>query len=119
MSAAARSWTFLAPACPRPTGGDIARFEIVNAIAGAGRDEVQVVHLPTHEMQMRGLSDVPWFSFDPAVEHRFPPGFDLDDIPDADVVVYSTKLLATALAPRARAAGRQLVQQLQGERARR
>lgn len=110
------TWTFLAPGGPRPTGGDIARFEVVNAIARRGRDLVQVVHVPTVEMWIRGLSDLPWFDFDPAVEHRFAAGLDPDELPDADVVVYSTKLLATALSPGAGAAGRCLVDALQVDR---
>jgi glycosyltransferase involved in cell wall biosynthesis len=114
-----RTWTFLAPACPRPTGGDIARFELVNGIARQGRDLVRVVHVPTWEMHMRDLSDLPWFAFDPRVEQQFAPDLDPDAIPDSDVVVYSTKLLATALSPDYIATGRRLVAQLQADRDRR
>lgn len=106
------TWSFLAPGCPRPTGGDIARFEIVNALARAGHS-VRVVHLPTSEMWIRELRDLPWFKFDPMVEHVFADDLDPESIPDSDVVVYSTKLLATALAPEVRAIGRHLVDALQ------
>lgn len=112
------SWTFLAPGCPRPTGGDIARFEIVNAIARAGRDHVRVVHVPTAEQWIRDLSDLPWFAFDPAVEHQFAADLDPDGVPDSDVVVYSTKLLATALETDVRDVGRRLVDELQANRSR-
>jgi glycosyltransferase involved in cell wall biosynthesis len=108
------TWTFLAPGCPRPTGGDIARFEIVNSLARRGGDVVRVVHLPTEEMWIRNLADLPWFDFESTVEHRFAADLDPSGIPDADVVVYSTKLLATALAPTARDQGRRLVDALQG-----
>lgn len=106
------TWTFLAPGCPRPTGGDIARFEIVNALARAGHS-VRVVHLPTSEMWIRGLVDLPWFAFDPAVEHLFRSDLDPQEVPDSDVAVYSTKLLATALAPDAQGVGRRMVDALQ------
>lgn len=112
-------WTFLAPACPRATGGDIARFELVNALARTGVDRVRVVHLPTHEMAMRDLTDLPWFAFDPAVEHLFAASLDPDAIPDDDVVVYSTKLLSTALAQDDPPTGRRLVDALQGREQRR
>ena len=107
------AWTFLAPGCPRPTGGDIARFEIVNSLARQDHS-VRVVHLPTSEMLIRNLADLPWFEFVPTVEHVFREGLDPDGLDDSDVVVYSTKLLATALAPEARSAGRHLVDALQG-----
>ncbi len=112
------SWSFLAPGCPRPVGGDIARFELVNALARAGRDKVRVVHLPTDEKHIRDLSDLPWFAFDPGVEHQFASDLDPDQLPDADVVVYSTKLLAIALAPSADPAGPRLVAELQNDRKR-
>lgn len=112
------SWVFLAPGCPRPVGGDIARFELVNAIVRGGRDRVRVVHLPTDEMLIRDLADLPWFEFDPAVSHAFLTDLDPDAIPDADVVVYSTKLLATALSASAGSAGQRLVAELQRDRQR-
>lgn len=108
------SWTFLAPGCPRPTGGDIARFEIANELSRQGHS-VRIVHLPTSEMWIRSLDDLPWFAFDASVDHLFGDGVDPAGIPDSDVVVYSTKLLATALAPEVRVAGRRLVEALQGD----
>jgi glycosyltransferase involved in cell wall biosynthesis len=112
----ATTWTFLAPGCPRPTGGDIARFELANALARRSGHAVRVVHLPHDEKQIRSLADLPWFAFDAAVEHHFPGDLDPDAIEDSDIVVYSTKLLATALAPSAGTAGPRLVDELQGDR---
>lgn len=106
-------WTFLAPSCPRPTGGDIARFELVNALARLGTDHVRVVHLPHDEMTIRSHADLPWFAFDEAVEHRFGAHLAPEEIPDGDVVVYSPKLIATALAPSGGAPGRRLLEALQ------
>jgi len=112
------TWTFFAPACPRPVGGDIARFELVNALAKHG-DRVRVVHLPTSEIRIRNLGDLPWFAFDDHVEHEFCLDLDPARIADSDVVVYSTNLLATALSLDAGAHGRELIAQLQVDRTRR
>lgn len=112
------TWTFLAPGCPRPTGGDIARFELVNALARDGWSRVRVVHVPTAEIRMRDLSDLPWFAFDDAVEHLFAADLDPSAIPASDVVVYSTKLLSTALAPEQRVYGDRLLEELQGRNGR-
>jgi glycosyltransferase involved in cell wall biosynthesis len=70
-------------------------------------------------MWIRGPSDLPWFEFDPTVEHLYLADLDPDGMPDSDVVVYSTKLLWTALAPSGVATGRRLVEELQADRQRR
>lgn len=106
-------WTFLTPGYPRATGGDIARFELVNALARNGTDRVRVVHLPHDEMWIRSPADLPWFTFDEAVEHHFGAHLAPEEIPDSDVVVYSPKLIATALAPSGGEPGRRLVEALQ------
>ena len=113
MTPAGITWTFLAPSLPRPAGGLIALFEVADAIAREGRDLVHLVHVPTADAHLRDLGDLPWFTFDGAVEHHFAVGLDPDDLPDADVVVFTTMLLAVALAPGTKAMGRRLVESLQ------
>ena len=112
-----RSWTFLAPTGARPSGGDIARFELVNALARRGTDLVRVVHLPTPQAEARSPVDLPWFVFDGSVEHQFATDLDPDGVDDTDVVVYSTNLLSTALPSDDPGSGRRLVDALQGGRA--
>jgi glycosyltransferase involved in cell wall biosynthesis len=107
-------WTFLAPSGARPTGGDIARFELANAVARRGEASIRVVHLPTPQLAARTPADLPWFTFEPTVEHQFPVAWDPEGLPPADVVVYSPNLLSTALGPDGVAAGRPLVEALQG-----
>ena len=111
-----RTWTFLAPGCPRPNGGDIARFELANAMARRAGQHLRIVHLPHDEMRVRSLADLPWFDFDLAVEHQFAIDLDPEGIEDSDIVVYSPKLLATALAPSGGPQGARLVDALQGGR---
>lgn len=115
-SPAGRTWTFLAPSSGRPSGGDIARFELVNALARRGSEVVRVVHLPTPEATAHSPSDLPWFAFDEAVQHQFTTDLDPDRLNDTDVVVYSTNALSTALPPGDPGVGRCLVEALQGGR---
>jgi len=109
----ALTWTFVAPTLARPTGGDLAMFEVANAIARRGRDLVQIAHVPWRGSGIRTLSEVPWFDFDGAVEHRFRSDLDPDGLPDADALVFSTKLLASALSTEAEPTGPRLVRSLQ------
>ena len=90
-------WTFLAPGLSRPAGGAIALFEVVNALARAG-DQVHVLHVPTTQGAVRAVGDLPWVQFDPAVEHRFDASLDSLALPAADVLVYTTMVVATAVA---------------------
>ena len=90
-------WTFLAPSLSRPAGGAIALFEVVNALARAG-DQVRVLHVPTTQGAVRAVSDLPWVEFDPAVEHRFDASLDALALPTADALVYTTMVVATAVA---------------------
>ena len=106
-------WTFLTPSLLRPTGGDIALFELANATARSGRDTVQIVHVPFAGARVRSLGDLPWFAFDSAVEHQFASSLDAVDVPGGHVVLYTMKLLAAALAPGDEAAGLRLISALQ------
>jgi len=110
-------WLFLQPTLARPTGGDIALFEMANAIARRG-DLVQIVHVPLLDTRVRDLSEVPWLEFEPSVEHHFATDLDPERLPAADVVVYGTKLLMSALAPDAGTGGGQLVSALEDPRSR-
>lgn len=102
-------WLFLAPTLTRPTGGDIAMFEVVNAVARRGRDFVQIAHVPLFGTRVSSLAAIPWFTFEPTVVHRFHPDLEPGRLPEADVVVYSTKLLASALSSDGGEPGQHLV----------
>ncbi|MEO7573744.1 MAG: glycosyltransferase family 4 protein [Acidimicrobiales bacterium] len=104
----------MAATLDRPTGGDIATFEIANEIARTGRDRVQIVHVPILGRRVRHVEDVPWFDFDPAVVHQCNEDLDPDLLPEADVIVYSPKLLAAALAPDTGALGSRFIDVLRG-----
>lgn len=111
-------WTFVAPGLPRPTGGDIARFSLANELARGHGHQVRVVHVPSAQARIGDRGDLPWFDFDPAVERVFASSLDPDLLPAADVLVFSTNLLATALAPDSIADGRRLIETLQRDQAR-
>jgi glycosyltransferase involved in cell wall biosynthesis len=55
---------------------------------------VRIVHVPAAGSRVRDLTDLPWFEFDPAIEHRFPDHVEPEALPDADVLVYTTMLIA-------------------------
>ena len=79
----------------RPTGGDIALFELVNTIRQIGAGQCTVVHMPFLDgSRVHSLDDLPWFTFDADVEHHFVNRFDPAEVPAADVVVYTIKVLA-------------------------
>jgi len=105
-------WTFVTTSLTRPTGGDIALFELVNAISRAGRDRVTLVHLPFFGTGVRNVGELSWFGFDGAIEHRFQASFEPDQLPDGDVLVYTMKLLASASDASAGTAGSALLQTL-------
>jgi hypothetical protein len=106
------TWSFLAPTLVRPTGGDIAMFEVVNALARIGQALVRVVHVPLFGEQISSVADVPWFDFEPSVVHHFPADLEPGRLPATDVVVFSTKLLATALSRDGGAPGQRLISAL-------
>lgn len=106
-------WTFLVPDLPRPAGGLIAVYELANAMASTGRDVVRIVHMPSHEAQFRSEAEIPWFTFDPGVEHHFPLSLEPDGLPEADVVLYTVKSIAICLTPEAGTAGQRLIERLQ------
>lgn len=103
------------PDLPRPAGGLFALYELANALAATGRDAVHIVHMPSHEARFRSPADIPWFEFDDAVTHQFPPSLDPDLLPEADIVLYTVKSIAIALTPEAGAEGRRLIERLQTE----
>jgi glycosyltransferase involved in cell wall biosynthesis len=105
-------WTFLTPGLPRITGGNVAVYELANALSRAG-DPVRVVHMPTPEGQLRTAGDVPWFSFEPAVETRFLTSYEPDLLPDADVIVYMIMVVVIGISGWAGDAGERLVKALQ------
>jgi hypothetical protein len=80
-------WTFILPGLARPSGGQIAAYELANALSTT--DEVRVVYLPTAESRLRSTADLPWFRFRPEVEHSFPRHIDLDGLPESDLVVHT------------------------------
>lgn len=99
----------MTPSLTRPTGGDIALFELANAMASGGRDTVQIVHVPFAGASVGGLDDLSWFDFDPAVEHQFASSLGAADVLGSHVVLYTMKLLAAALAAGDEAAGLRLI----------
>jgi glycosyltransferase involved in cell wall biosynthesis len=105
-------WTLLTPGLPRITGGNVAVYELANALSQAG-DSVRVVHVPTPEARLRTADDIPWFSFDPEVETRFLTSFDPDQLPEADVLVYMIMVIAIGTSSWSGEAGRRLVERLQ------
>ena len=84
----------MAPSVPRPVGGLIAMFEIAGALARDCTDRVRIVHVPSARSRIRDPADLPWFAFDPTIEHRFPTHMGPDELPAADVLVYTTMLVA-------------------------
>lgn len=106
------AWTFITPTLTRPTGGDIALFEVANALArrARGHDRVRVVHVPFRGERVRSLGDLPWFGFDAGVTHEFAAGLDPSGLKRPDVVVCTTKLVAAALGPDAGHGGAALLQ---------
>ena len=102
-------WVFATPTLARPTGGDIAVHELASALARADAGSVHLVHVPFGDERVRGLDDIPWARFDPRVEHTFSDRLDPDDLPDGDVVVYTMKLVASALGRRDHATGSRLI----------
>lgn len=93
------SWVFVTPTLHRPTGGDIALFELISALARLGAGRVRLVHVPFGDERTRGLADLPWVAFDPGVEHTFATTLDPEAIPRGDVLVYTMKLVASARHP--------------------
>ncbi len=106
-------WTFLAPALPRPAGGLFALFQHANAMARRGRAAVRLVHLPTAEGRLEDPSDIPWFVFDPSIEHVFPSQLAAESLPEADVLVYTVMAVRLCTAHEAGAGGRRLLEHLQ------
>jgi glycosyltransferase involved in cell wall biosynthesis len=104
-------WTFVTTSLARPTGGDIALFELANAVSRAGLDRVTLVHMPFLGTRVRSLDDLSWFDFDGAIEHRF-ADLDPDQVPEGDLVVYTVKLLASASDTSAGGTGAQLIARL-------
>jgi hypothetical protein len=98
----------------RPTGGDIALFELVNALSRTGRDRVTLVHMPFLGTGVRSLKDLSWFEFDGAIEHRFAESLDPDQLPDGDLTMYTMKVVASASDSSAGPAGERLVERLRG-----
>ncbi len=90
-------WLFVTATLARPTGGDIALFELVNALAIETDDNITLVHLPFQGAGVESLADVPWMTFDSAVSHRFTSTVDPAELRDADVVVYTMKAVASSL----------------------
>ena len=101
---------------PRPAGGLIAMFEIAGALARDCGDTVQIAHLPTPQYRVAGVDDLPWFDFEPAIEHKFLADLHPELLPQGDVTVYTTLLVRLATAPRAGQVGRRLVNVLRAPR---
>lgn len=108
-------WTFLVPSLPRPAGGLFAVYELANAMAKAGADPVTIAHLPTGGTPLRSTSEIPWFTFEPTIEHQFLTGLDPDLLPDADVVLYTVMAIEIGSAPGAGTDGRRLIERLQAD----
>jgi glycosyltransferase involved in cell wall biosynthesis len=102
-------WALVTPTLGRPTGGDIALFELANALARRGRDHVQIVHVPFDGARLSDVGELPWFTFDPAVSHTFAARVEPGVVPLGGVVVYTMKLVATARSESSGAAGRALI----------
>jgi hypothetical protein len=90
----ARQWLFATATLARPTGGDIALFELLNALAAATGDHITLVHLPFQGARVESLADIPWMTFNSDVSHRFTTSLDASALRDADVVVYTMKAIA-------------------------
>jgi glycosyltransferase involved in cell wall biosynthesis len=105
-------WTFLTPGLPRITGGNVAVYELANAISRFG-ESVKVVHVPTPEGLLRSADEVPWFRFDPEVETQFLPSLDPDQLPEADILFYMIMVIAVANSEWGGDTGRRMVERLQ------
>jgi glycosyltransferase involved in cell wall biosynthesis len=104
-------WTFLTTGLPRITGGLVAVYELANALSLAG-DSVRVVHVPTPEAELHTTDEIPWFTFEPAVETRFLASLDPDLLPEADILFYTIMVVAVGTSSWAGDPGRRLVEQL-------
>lgn len=105
-------WTFVTTSLARPTGGDIALFELVNAVSRTERNRVTLVHMPFLGTNVHSLEDLSWFDFDGAIEHRFVTSVDPDQLHDGDFVVYTMKVVASASDSSAGNAGAELIARL-------
>ena len=102
-------WVFVTPTLRRPTGGDIALFELVSALARREAGGVHLVHVPFRGARTRRLADLPWAALHPAVEPTFAERLDPDVLPAGDVLVYTMKLIASAHGPDAAPGGAPLL----------
>jgi hypothetical protein len=95
----ARRWAFVTSTLARPTGGNIALFELANAVSRDPADSCTLVHMPFLDgSRVEGLDDLSWFSFEPGIEHRFVEQIDPGAVPPADVVVYTMTIPASLAA---------------------
>lgn len=77
---------FVAPSTRHPSGGVAVVYEFASAMAQRGHT-VHLFHAEFFQGNVRGLDDIAWFEFDPAVHHHFAPdGAPEETIPDADVL---------------------------------
>ena len=100
------------PALPRITGGLIAVYELANALV-AIEDHVEIVHIPSEEGTLRTTAQIPWFSFDAAVEHRFLSSLDPDQLPVADILVYTVMSIDIGRSAWSGDGGSRMVERLQ------
>jgi glycosyltransferase involved in cell wall biosynthesis len=88
-------WAFVTSSLARPTGGNIALFELVNAVTRTSNDTCTLVHMPFLDgSRVAGVDDLSWFRFEPRIEHRFAERMDPDAVPAVDVVVYTMTIPA-------------------------
>ncbi len=99
------------PSLTRPVGGVIALVELANELVRQGH-RVQILHTPTAEAQLVSAAELDWVDVEPAIEHYFPEDLGPEVLPAADVLLYTTMLVATAMAPRSGAGGRRLIHAL-------
>lgn len=74
--------------CPSggtPVGGVLTLYAWANGLAARGH-EVHLVHLAIWGREIHSLAELDRYRFEPAIVHHF-AGYDLDALPDADVVV--------------------------------
>lgn len=61
---------FICPSSPEPIGGVIVLYEVANALARRGHT-IHIAHVSPWGRAVRGIDEVPWFTFHPTIHHHF------------------------------------------------
>lgn len=81
--------SFPVPSTRHPVGGVAITYEFATALAHRGHDVTLLHHELFGDDAVASLDELPWFTFDAAVNHQFVEGgvADVSALPDADVFV--------------------------------